>query len=127
MKKIQLIISLLLLLSMTVYSQEKSVVIAEYSKSSNIIVNTENKSTTTFETFCSKDAIDAMQIETDKYSNYISFSATKDGDRNSFIVSISYNHVAQPMEFYKIMMTIGITGLKVEGKEQPLDYLLNIK
>ena len=69
-----------------------------------------------------------MNSEALKYENYFSFKATKTASEiESYGIKLEFNHDAQPMEYYKILLSMGFTGIKIESKSYPLEHFLSLK
>ncbi len=129
MRKIKLLFFITLIFSSVLLNaQVKHDLIAKFESAKNVTINKANQTSTTFTLKCSLETIRAMQANVENYSSEISFKYSEDKkDKDSYDCTLIFNHIAVPMELYKPLYLMGITGLNIENKDYTLDYLLTIK
>lgn len=117
-----------LLLAMALASglgaQDQLQLSADFGSQTQLIQTKDNSAFCDFEMKASQDQIDVLNSIAAEQGNYLSFSAEKQKESNSYSCKLSFLHNASSSEFYKTFMLFGIQQLIVNGEIKTIDYLL---
>ena len=129
MKKMRVIFSVLVLtISLNLVAQSDNNLIAEFVTIEDILILKDGKASSNFVLSSNPVQVKELQQKADSFNGYLKLVATQNKkENNKYNMSLQFNHEAQLTEIYKNLMHFGITGIKIEKNEFPLNHLLTIK